>query len=220
MSSILDKYNKVLDDKQKQLADYINSHLTDIDMPEPSAIPAKPKTTTNYSVPIAVAGGGILVAGLAFDKTLLAVLGGLALVGGVCAKVLMGRTEKQAPPTPEPKYYLLTKKVYDAASAIQQHLFDEWKSTLSDNKDKLKAEIGALDVNDQKKNAAIQAILTTSVIDIPMMTVSSELSAVEKQKSVDAYHQYLQVFKKRCADALDKAVAEQKDIYVRLDGVI
>ena len=61
---------------------------------------------------------------------------------------------------------------------------------------------------------------TTSVLDIPMMTVSSELSAVEKQKSVEAYRQYLQTFKSRCLAAIDKAVEEQKTIYAKLDGIL
>lgn len=105
-------------------------------------------------------------------------------------------------------------------SDIQKHLFGEWKQSVEDNKGKLKSEIQSLDIDEEKKNTAIQTILTTSVLDIPMMTVSSELSAVEKQKSIEAYRQYLQTFKSRCLAAIDKAVEEQKTIYAKLDGIL
>ena len=110
--------------------------------------------------------------------------------------------------------------MYAQLSDIQKHLFGEWKQAVEDNKGKLKSEIQSLDIDEEKKNTAIQTILTTSVLDIPMMTVSSELSAVEKQKSVEAYRQYLQTFKSRCLAAIDKAVEEQKTIYAKLDGIL
>lgn len=220
MSSIVDKYFMALDAKQKQLAIYVDRQISTIGLPERIDAPTQPKASGNYSLPIAIAGGGILIAGLVFDKTLVSVVGGLALVGGACAKMLQVRSEKQTVLPAEPKYYLLTKKVYDTASAIQQHLFDEWNELLSANKSKLKAEINGTKLDEQQKNATIQVILNTSVIDIPMMTVSSELSAVEKQKSIDAYRQYLQTFKSRCLAAIDKAVAEQKTIYAKIDGIL
>ena len=83
--------------------------------------------------------------------------------------------------------------------------------------EKLKSEIQSLGIEDEKKDIIIQAILSTSVMDISMMTISSELSAVEKQKNIDAYHIYLQTFKSHCLAAIDKAVGEQKAVYAKIE---
>jgi hypothetical protein len=167
-----------------------------------------------------VGGAAILIGGIALSKTEIGVLGGVVLAGGIAKKVADGNKSTTANVSSEPKYYQITNRLYAQLSDIQKHLFDEWKQAVEDNKGKLKSEIQSLDIDEEKKNTAIQTILTTSVLDIPMMTVSSELSAVEKQKSVEAYRQYLQTFKSRCLAAIDKAVEEQKTIYAKLDGIL
>lgn len=223
--SIIDKYNASLDAKHTELATFVGDSIARITLPVMEATPATiQESPTGKHTPSAViiGGGVVLVAGLALSKTALAVLGGLAALGGIAMQVTSSkqRQTRTAAPSAEPKYYQLTSRIYAQLSDIQKHLFNEWKSTVSDNKDKLKNEISALSIDEGKKNEAIQSVLTTSVIDIPMMTVSSELSAIERQKSVDAYRQYLQTFKARCLQAIDKAIEEQKKTYSALDSIL
>lgn len=224
--SIIDKYNATLDAKRNELATFVSDSIARITLPATiDSLPAKgqPRTTASRTPSAVIIGGGVvLVAGLALSKSVLAVLGGLAALGGIAMQVSASKQSNARTTTPraEPKYYQLTSRIYAQLSDIQKHLFNDWKDTVNDNKDKLKNEISTLSINEDKKNEAIQSILTTSVIDIPMMTVSSELSAIERQKSVEAYRQYLQTFKSRCLQALDKAIAAQKKTYSALDGIL
>ena len=99
-------------------------------------------------------------------------------------------------------------------------MFSEWKQTTEECKENLKNDIRSLRIEENKKNDAIQSVLATSVINIPMMSVSSELSDIEKQKSIEAYSQYLQTFKNQCIQAIDKAVGDQKAIYEKINHFI
>lgn len=224
--SIIDKYNATVDAKRNELATFVSDSIARITLPATSdSLPTKgqPRTTASRTPSAVIIGGGVvLVAGLALSKSVLAVLGGLAALGGIAMQVSASKQSKARTTTPsaEPKYYQLTSRIYAQLSDIQKNLFNDWKDTVNDNKDKLKNEISTLSIDEDKKNEAIQSILTTSVIDIPMMTVSSELSAIERQESVEAYRQYLQTFRSRCLAAIDKAVEEQKTIYAKLDGIL
>lgn len=221
--SIIDKYNVALDSKRSELAAFASNGIGRISLPTQTPVVQATSTQSgnNKTAAALIVGGAvILIGGIALSKSLIGVLGGIALAGGIAMKVAGSKTASTANTPPEPKYYQITNRVYAQLSDIQKHLFTEWKHTVEDNKDKLKNEIQSLSIDSEKKNAAIQAILSTSVLDIPMMTVSSELSAVEKQKSIDAYRQYLQTFKPRCLAAIDKAVDEQKEVYMKLNQIL
>lgn len=221
--SIIDKYNAALDSKRSELAAFASNGVGRISLPSSAPIVQSekaPSPNSKVATALLVGGAAVLIGGIALSKTVIGVLGGVVLVGGIAMKVVGGNKSAAANVPSEPKYYQITSRVYVQLSDIQKHLFGDWKQTVEDNKDKLKSEIQSLDIDEEKKNTAIQTILTTSVLDIPMMTVSSELSAVEKQKSVEAYRQYLQTFKSRCLAAIDKAVEEQKTIYAKLDGIL
>ena len=221
--SIIDKYNAALDSKRSELAAFASNGVGRISLPSPTPVVqsgSSPSANGKAATALMVGGAAILIGGIALSKVAIGVLGGVVLAGGIAKKVAGGNKSTPANVPSEPKYYQITSRVYVQLSDIQKHLFGDWKQTVEDNKDKLKSEIQLFDINDEKKNAAIQAILTTSVLNIPMMTVSSELSAVEKQKSVEAYRQYLQNFKSRCLAAIDKAVEEQKAIYAKIDGIL
>lgn len=221
--SIIDKYNADLDSKRSELDAFTSNGVGRISLPSPASIVQSEKAPSpngKIATALLVGGAAVLIGGIALSKTVIGVLGGVVLAGGIAMKVVSGNKSAAANVSSEPKYYQITSRVYAQLSDMQKHLFGEWKQTVEDNKDKLKSEIQSLDIDDEKKNAAIQAILTTSVLDIPMMTVSFELSAVEKQKSVEAYRQYLQNFKSRCLTAIDKAVEEQKTIYAKIDGIL
>ena len=105
-------------------------------------------------------------------------------------------------------------------SDIQKYLLSAWKQPTEECKENLKNDIRSLRIEENKKNDAIQSVLATSVINIPMMSVSSELSDIEKQKSIEAYSQYLQTFKNQCIQAIDKAVGDQKAIYEKINHFI
>lgn len=221
--SIIDKYNAALDSKRSELAAFTSNGVGKISLPSQTPVVQITNTPSeNGKTATALIAGGVvvLIGGVALSKTLLGVLGGIALAGGIAMKMASGKNATTSSVPSEPKYYQITNRVYAQLSDIQKHLFNEWKQTVEDNKDNLKNEIQSLDIDEEKKNAAIQAILSTSVLDIPMMTVSSELSAVEKQKSIDAYRQYLHTFKSRCLAAIDKAVMEQKAIYAKLNQIL
>lgn len=221
--SIIDKYNAALDSKRSELAAFAINGVGRISLPSPTPVVqsgSSPSANGKAATALMVGGAAILIGGIALSKVAIGVLGGVVLAGGIAKKVAGGNKSTPANVSSEPKYYQLTNRLYAQLSDIQKHLFGEWKQAVEDNKGKLKSEIQSLDIDEEKKNTAIQTILTTSVLDIPMMTVSSELSAVEKQKSVEAYRQYLQTFKSRCLAAIDKAVEEQKTIYAKLDGIL
>lgn len=221
--SIIDKYNAALDSKRSELATFASDGVGRISLPSPTPVVqdvSTPSVNGKTATALLVGGTAVLIGGIALSKVMIGVLGGLALAGGVAMKVAGRKPVTTESTLSEPKYYQITNRVYAQLSDIQKHLFNEWKQTVENNKDKLKSEIQSLGIDDEKKNAAIQAILSISVLDIPMMTVSSELSAVEKQKSVEAYRQYLQTFKSRCLAAIDKAVEEQKTIYAKIDGIL
>lgn len=221
--SIIDKYNAALDSKRSELATFASDGVGRISLPSPTPVVqdvSTPSVNGKTATALLVGGTAVLIGGIALSKVMIGVLGGLALAGGVAMKVAGRKPVTTESTLSEPKYYQITNRVYAQLSDIQKHLFNEWKQTVENNKDKLKSEILSLGIDDEKKNAAIQAILSMSVLDIPMMTVSSELSAVEKQKSVEAYRQYLQTFKSRCLAAIDKAVEEQKTIYAKIDGIL
>lgn len=219
---ISEKYSASLDAKRDELMAYVRSHVSLISLPsaQPTEQPVSESNNSMLPIGVAVAGGIVLVAGLALSKTAVSVLGGIALVGGAIWKATTANKGQNVPALPEIKYYAVTKKVYDALSAIQKHAFDEWNNALLDNKSKLKAEIGALDIDEAKKNAAIQSILTTSVFDLSMSKVSSSLNSIEQSKDINAYKQYLHTFEGLCKDALDNAVDEQKKTYSALDSIL
>lgn len=221
--SIIDKYNAALDSKRSELAAFASNGVGRISLPSPAPVVqsgSTPSANGKAATALMVGGAAILIGGIALSKVAIGVVGGVVLAGGIAKKVADGNKSTLANVSSEPKYYQITNRLYAQLSDIQKHLFGEWKQAVEDNKGKLKSEIQSLDIDEEKKNTAIQTILTTSVLDIPMMTVSSELSAVEKQKSVEAYRQYLQTFKSRCLAAIDKAVEEQKTIYAKLDGIL
>lgn len=221
--SIIDKYNAALDSKRNGLAAFASNGIDKISLPSQTPdvqTVNNPSGNGKAATALMVGGAVILIGGIALSKDLVGVLGGIALAGGIAMKVVGGKTASTASIPNEPKYYQITNRLYAQLSDIQKHLFNEWKQTVDDNKYKLKNEIQSLDIDSEQKNAAIQAVLSTSILDIPMMTVSSELSDVEKQKSIDAYRQYLQTFKSRCLTAIDKAVSGQKAIYARMGETI
>lgn len=220
--SISGKYNASLDAKSRELMNYVKNQLSLISIPSPVPAAQQPSGDQNSMLPIgiAVAGGIVLVAGLALGKGAVSVIGGLALVGGAYMKIKSLGSSQVDKSEPEIKYYVVTKKVYDALSKIQQHVFDEWNSILVDNQLKIKAEIGKSAIDEDKKNAAIQSILTSSVFELPMSKISTSLREIERSKSLDGYKQYLSTFESLCKEALDTAVAEQKKTYSALDGII
>lgn len=220
--SISKKYNASLDAKSRELMEYVKNQLSLVSIPSPVPAIHQPDGNQGSMLPIgiAVAGGIVLAAGLAIGKGAVSVIGGLALVSGAYMKMKSPGNSQTVQSEPEIKYYAVTKKVYDALSKIQQHVFDEWNNALADNQAKLKAEIGALPIDEEKKNAAIQSILTSSVFDLSMSKVSASLREIERSKSLDGYKSYLSTFETLCKAALDNAVAEQKKTYSAIDGII
>lgn len=220
--NISEKYNASLDAKRDELMGYVRSHVTLITLPSAQPTVQSTPESNNSLLPVgvAVAGGIVLVAGLALSKTVVSVIGGIALVGGAILKATATNKGQSTLALPEIKYYAVTKKVYDALSAIQKHVFEEWNNTLLDNKSKLKAEIGGLEIDETKKNAAIQSVLTTSVFDLSMSKVSASLNNIEQSKDLTAYKQYLHTFEDLCKEGLDKAVTEQKKTYSTLDSIL
>ena len=218
--SIIDKYNTTLDAKRSELASFASNYDVKIILPRYATnIPTIHSTSgiNKAATALLVGGVGVLAGAIATDKTLISVFGGIAFIGGIVMKMTSRKTVTTTNTPSETEYYQITNKVYAQLSDIQKHLFNEWKQTVEDNKEKLKSEIQSLGIEDEKKDIIIQAILSTSVMDISMMTISSELSAVEKQKNIDAYHIYLQTFKSHCLAAIDKAVAEQKAVYAKIE---
>lgn len=218
--SIIDKYNTTLDAKRSELASFASNSVGKIILPSYETNIQTINSTSGINkaaTALLVGGVGVLAGGIATDKTLISVFGGIAFIGGIVMKMTSRKTVTTTNTPSETEYYQITNKVYAQLSDIQKHLFNEWKQTVEDNKEKLKSEIQSLGIEDEKKDIIIQAILSTSVMDISMMTISSELSAVEKQKNIDAYHIYLQTFKSHCLAAIDKAVAEQKAVYAKIE---
>lgn len=220
--SITEKYEASLDAKSRELMGYIRNQLSLISISSPEPAAKQPSGGQNSMLPIgiAAAGGIVLVAGLALGKGAVSAIGGLVLVSGAYMKMKSPGSNQVGKGEQEIKYYAVTKKVYDALYKIQQHVFDDWNSTLTDNQSKLKAEIGTLSLEEEKKNAAIQSILTSSVFDLPMSKISKSLREIERTKNIDGYKQYLATFENLCKEAIDAAVAEQKKTYSALGGIL
>ena len=218
--SIIDKYNTILDSKRTQLVDFVCERINRISLPVvDDNTSSTPTASHNNSLPLALIVGGsvVFVAGIAISKSVVTALGGIVALGGVTMKFISSNKRKDTSSVNAPKYYQITNRIYVQLSDIQKYLLSEWKQTTEECKENLKNDIRSLSIGENEKNDAIQSVLTTSVINIPMMSVSSELSDVEKQKSIEAYSQYLQTFKNQCLLAIDKTVADQKAIYEKIN---
>lgn len=221
--SIIDKYNTILDSKRTQLVDFVCERINRISLPVvDDNTSSTPTASHNNSLPLALIVGGsvVFVAGIAISKSVVTALGGIVALGGVTMKFISSNKRKDTSSANAPKYYQITNRIYAQLSDIQKYLLSEWKQTTEECKENLKNDIRSLSIGENEKNDAIQSVLTTSVINIPMMSVSSELSDVEKQKSIEAYSQYLKTFNNQCLLAIDKAVADQKAIYEKINHFI
>lgn len=218
--SIIDKYNTILDSKRTQLVDFVCERINRISFTVvDDNTSSTPTASHDNSLPLALIVGGsvVFVAGIAISKSVVTALGGIVALGGVTMKFISSNKRKDTSSVNAPKYYQITNRIYVQLSDIQKYLLSEWKQTTEECKENLKNDIRSLSIGENEKNDAIQSVLTTSVINIPMMSVSSELSDVEKQKSIEAYSQYLQTFKNQCLLAIDKTVADQKAIYEKIN---
>ena len=221
--SMIDNYNEILESKRNNLVDFVCERISRISMPVVDDNTSTESTVSHSnSLPLALIVGGsvVFVAGIAISKSVVTSLGGIVALGGVAMKFASSKKRKDISSTNAPKYYQITNRIYAQLSDIQKFLFSEWKQTTEECKENLKNDIRSLRIEENKKNDAIQSVLTTSVINIPMMSVSSELSDIEKQKSIEAYSQYLQTFKNQCIQAIDKAVGDQKAIYEKINHFI
>ena len=221
--SIIDKYNTILDSKRTQLVDFVCERINRISFTVvDDNTSSTPTASHDNSLPLALIVGGsvVFVAGIAISKSVVTALGGIVALGGVTMKFISSNKRKDTSSVNAPKYYQITNRIYAQLSDIQKYLLSEWKQTTEECKENLKNDIRSLSIGENEKNDAIQSVLTTSVINIPMMSVSSELSDIEKQKSIEAYSQYLQTFKNQCIQAIDKAVGDQKAIYEKINHFI
>ena len=221
--SIIDKYNTILDSKRTQLVDFVCERINRISFTVvDDNTSSTPTASHDNSLPLALIVGGsvVFVAGIAISKSVVTALGGIVALGGVTMKFISSNKRKDTSSVNAPKYYQITNRIYAQLSDIQKYLLSEWKQTTEECKENLKNDIRSLRIEENKKNDAIQSVLATSVINIPMMSVSSELSDIEKQKSIEAYSQYLQTFKNQCIQAIDKAVGDQKAIYEKINHFI
>lgn len=113
-------------------------------------------------------------------------------------------------------YYKVTSYYYKSLSDIYKYVTKNWTDTLVRLKSELKADIMQLAIPDDKKNEAIQSVLTTSVVDMSMTDLSKKLSEIERAKNENGYKQYVAVFEKKCIAAINKAFDEQKAIYEKV----
>ena len=176
--SIIDKYNTILDSKRTQLVDFVCERINRISFTVvDDNTSSTPTASHDNSLPLALIVGGsvVFVAGIAISKSVVTALGGIVALGGVTMKFISSNKRKDTSSVNAPKYYQITNRIYAQLSDIQKYLLSEWKQTTEECKENLKNDIRSLSIGENEKNDAIQSVLTTSVINIPMMSVSSEL---------------------------------------------
>lgn len=213
---VKEKYIAALNDEQAKLVSHVKQMTAKVTFPE-TAI------TTNYIKPtkhtvasgICLAGGTLSMAvGLYLEKNGISAVGGVAMA---CGAGLWAIDRKKKPVVQrEVAYYKVTSHYYKSLSDIFKYVTNSWTDSLVELKSKLKAEIMQQNISEEEKNAAIQSVLTTSVVDMSMADVSSKLGKIERDHDEEGYKNYVAIFEKKCIEAINNAFEEQKSVYERL----
>ncbi len=214
--SIINKYTGALASEQTKLISYVKQMTAKIDMPESAVTTTviKPAKHTAVSTACLVGGALVLIAGLCMEKTGVSAVGGIAVACG--AGVMAMDRNKTGQIQREVSFYKVTSHYYKSLSDIYKYVSKTWTDTLVGLKSELKADIMQLDISDDKKNEAVQSVLTTSVVDMSMSDLSKKLGEIERAKDENGYKQYVAVFEQKCIAAINKAFDEQKSVYENL----
>ena len=211
--NISDKYTGALASEQAKLISYVKQMTAKIDIPESAVTTTtkEPAKHTAVSAACLVGGALALIAGLCMEKTGVSAAGGIAVAGGVALMAMDRNRTGQS--QREVSFYKVTSHYYKSLSDIYKYVSKTWTETLVGLKSELKADIMQLDISDDKKNEAIQSVLTTSVVDMSMSDLSKKLGEIERAKDENGYKQYVAVFEQKCIAAINKAFDEQKSVY-------
>ena len=211
------KYTEALASEQQKLISYVKQMTAKINLPESAVTTTiiKPARHTALSAVCLIGGALALTAGLCFEKSGISTIGGVAVVCGA-GILAMDRKNSVAHVQRVVAYYKVTSYDYKSLSDIYKYVTKAWTDTLVGLKSKLKADIMQLAIPDDKKNEAIQSVLTTSVVDLSMADLSKKLNEIEHAKDENGYKQYVVVFEQKCIAAINKAFEEQKTIYEKL----
>ena len=214
--NISDKYTGALASEQTKLISYVKQMTAKIDMPESAVTTTVIEPAKHTAVSAACLVGGVLalIAGLCMEKTGVSAAGGIAVACGAGVMVMDRNQTGQI--QREVSFYKVTSHYYKSLSDIYKYVSKTWTDTLVGLKSELKADIMQLDISDDKKNEAIQSVLTTSVVDMSMSDLSKKLGEIDRAKDENGYKQYVAVFEQKCIAAINKAFDEQKSVYESL----
>lgn len=112
----------------------------------------------------------------------------------------------------------MTQKLYKELEKTHAFVSDEWGSFLAMQKDTLKNDIRALDVDVDKKNKMLGASMSRSVISIAMLETLSELCTIEKKQDIEEYKKYIVSFQKSYEAIIENAYKEQLEIYKQVEN--
>lgn len=215
--NIIDKYTEALASEQTKLISYVKQMATKINIPESAVTTTviKPACHSALSAICIIGGALALTAGLCLEKNGVSVIGGVAVACGA-GILAVDRKSQTGHVQREVSYYKVTSYYYKSLSDIYKYIAKTWTDALVGLKSEIKADIMQLAIPDDKKNDAIQSVLTTSVVDMSMTDLSKRLSEIERAKDENGYKQYVAVFEQKCIAAINKAFEEQKAIYEKL----
>ena len=215
--SIIDKYTEALDSEQTKLISYVKQMTAKIEIPESAVTTTviKPTHHTAFSAICIIGGALALTVGLCLEKNGVSAVGGVAVACGA-GVLAMDRRSQAEHVQREVAYYKVTSYYYKSLSDIYKYVTKNWTDTLVGLKSELKADLMQLAIPEDKKNEAIQSVLTTSVVDMSMADLSKKLSEIEHAKDESGYKKYVAVFEQKCISAINKAFEEQKAIYGKL----
>lgn len=214
--SVKEKYIAALNDEQAKMVKYVKQMTAKVAFPETAVTTTyiKPAKHTVASAACLLGGAITIAVGLCLEKNGISAAGGVAVACG--AGLWTIDRNKKPVVQREVAYYKVTSHYYKSLSDIFKYVTNSWTGSLVELKSKLKAEIMQQNISEEEKNAAIQSVLTTSVVDMSMADVSSKLAKIERDHSEEGYKHFVAIFEKECIEAINNAYEEQKSVYERL----
>ena len=217
----LTHYVEALTSKKNELQDYVKQQLDQINYPMPSKMSQQPQASRpSYLSMLSIGTGLVLLAIGVGIKTHVITIGGGVMAAAGLYTWNKSRNRGISPVPPSIDYTQLTNQLSNTLKSIHIFVSDEWSQFLNNQKDKLKRLIEMSDFDSETKSQLMQLATRRSVIQYSMMDVLTELNAVEKEQSIEAYKQYVVGFLVKYVHIIEEVCQEQKQRYETIASLI
>jgi hypothetical protein len=215
--NFMNQYESALQSKKEALLTYLKNQVERVTLPTPPQLPVEATVEAKAIPPFSFLFGGLgltaVIGGICTGKGAIVTGGSILLLMSV-GLYLRSKPGKQAPAVRDIiDYPALSNKLYKTIEGIHSFISEDWDNFLGKQKDALKNDIQALDVETDKKNKLLETAIKRSVIICSMLDELSALNAIERSQDITAYRDYLPLFEKKYGSIIEKAYREQKETY-------